>query len=212
MRVDECSEYICFNEQLLLHNSSQHCRFNITQPQCNLLGMPIQINTDPCCPLWRCPCKSCTFYVSNQTLEFIRGHAETSSMYFHLGNITIDFYYGRLLHIVGAVHPALLVHCTCALYDTTVTILEWKGTTVHTSGLEILILICLCVCVCVLLGRCSVISDLRVITFDGNNVALYDNGSYILVHLPRENIVGHVEKCPTSEVNNPLQHSTSLCL
>lgn len=49
-------------------------------------------------------------------------------------------------------------------------------------------------------GRCSVISDLRVITFDGNNVALYDNGSYILVHLPRENIVGHIEKCPTSVV------------
>uniref|UniRef100_A0AAR2L9B6 Otogelin-like n=1 Tax=Pygocentrus nattereri TaxID=42514 RepID=A0AAR2L9B6_PYGNA len=113
VRVDECSEYICFNSQLMLHNSSQHCRFNITQPQCNLLGMPIQINTDPCCPLWRCPC------------------------------------------------------------------------------------------------RCSIISDLRVITFDGNNVALYDNGSYILVHLPRENIVGHIEKCPTSET--PTGGTSGLC-
>ncbi len=56
-------------------------------------------------------------------------------------------------------------------------------------------------------GRCSIISDLRVITFDGNNVALYDIGSYILVHLPREKIVGHIEKCPTSEVN-PCYHST----
>ncbi|KAK3549020.1 hypothetical protein QTP70_025092 [Hemibagrus guttatus] len=112
VRVDECSEYICFNGQLMLHNSSQHCRFNITQPQCNLLGMPIQINTDTCCPLWRCPC------------------------------------------------------------------------------------------------RCSIMSDLRVITFDGNNVALYDNGSYILVHLPRENIVGHVEKCPTSESVNYIRRPT----
>lgn len=43
-------------------------------------------------------------------------------------------------------------------------------------------------------------SDLRVITFDGNNVALYDNGSYILVHLPKEIIIGTVEKCPTSQV------------
>ena len=43
-------------------------------------------------------------------------------------------------------------------------------------------------------------SDLRVITFDGNNVALYDNGSYILVNLPRETIIGAVEKCPTSQV------------
>ncbi|XP_035381341.1 otogelin-like protein [Electrophorus electricus] len=112
VRVDECSEYICLNGQLMLHNSSQHCRFNITQPQCNLLGMPIQINTDVCCPLWSCPC------------------------------------------------------------------------------------------------RCSIISDLRVITFDGNNVALYDNGSYILVHLPRENIVGHIEKCPTSESVNYIRRPT----
>uniref|UniRef100_A0A672PWX8 Otogelin like n=1 Tax=Sinocyclocheilus grahami TaxID=75366 RepID=A0A672PWX8_SINGR len=111
LRVDECSEYICFNGQLMLHNSSQHCRYNISQPQCNLLGTPIQTNTDPCCPLWQCPC------------------------------------------------------------------------------------------------RCSIISDLRVITFDGNNVALYDIGSYILVHLPREKIVGHIEKCPTSEVN-PCYHFT----
>uniref|UniRef100_A0A8C9TD73 Otogelin like n=1 Tax=Scleropages formosus TaxID=113540 RepID=A0A8C9TD73_SCLFO len=101
-RVDECSEYICFNGQLMLHNASLHCRFNVTQPNCGLLGMAVQTNRDVCCPQWECPC------------------------------------------------------------------------------------------------RCSVISDLRVITFDGNNVALYDNGSYILVHLPRENIVGHIEKCPTS--------------
>ncbi|KTG01652.1 hypothetical protein cypCar_00011127 [Cyprinus carpio] len=114
LRVDECSEYICFNGQLMLHNSSQHCRYNISQPQCNLLGTPIQTNTDPCCPLWKCPC------------------------------------------------------------------------------------------------RCSIISDLRVITFDGNNVALYDIGSYILVHLPREKIVGHIEKCPTSESVNYIRRPASV--
>lgn len=43
-------------------------------------------------------------------------------------------------------------------------------------------------------------SDLRIITFDGNNVALYDNGSYILVNLPTETIIGTVEKCPPSQV------------
>lgn len=43
-------------------------------------------------------------------------------------------------------------------------------------------------------------SDLRVITFDGNNVALYDNGSFVLVSLPTETIIGTVEKCPTSQV------------
>lgn len=49
-------------------------------------------------------------------------------------------------------------------------------------------------------------SDLRVITFDGNNVALYDNGSYILVNLPRETIIGAVEKCPTSQVTSRIKN------
>ncbi|KAL0968337.1 hypothetical protein UPYG_G00265580 [Umbra pygmaea] len=108
-RIDECAELICFNGELLLHNSSLHCRYNTTAPRCSLLGMAVLTNTDPCCPLWQCPC------------------------------------------------------------------------------------------------RCSVMSDLRVITFDGNNVALYDNGSYILVHLPRENIIGTVNKCPTSQSVNSIR-------
>ncbi|XP_024912107.1 otogelin-like protein [Cynoglossus semilaevis] len=108
-RIDECAELICFNGELLLHNSSLHCRYNTSQPHCSLLGLPILINTDPCCPLWQCPC------------------------------------------------------------------------------------------------RCTVMSDLRVITFDGNNAALYDNGSYILVNLPRETIIGSVEKCPTSQSVNSIR-------
>ncbi|KAF0041155.1 hypothetical protein F2P81_007053 [Scophthalmus maximus] len=112
-RIDECAELICFNGELLLHNSSLHCRYNTTQPQCSLLGLPILINTDPCCPQWQCPC------------------------------------------------------------------------------------------------RCTVMSDLRVITFDGNNVALYDNGSYILVNLPSESIIGTVEKCPTSQ--SPTGGTSGLC-
>uniref|UniRef100_A0A8C7IH43 Otogelin-like n=1 Tax=Oncorhynchus kisutch TaxID=8019 RepID=A0A8C7IH43_ONCKI len=108
-RVDECAELICFNGELLLHNSSLHCRYNTTPPRCSLLGMAVLTNTDPCCPLWQCPC------------------------------------------------------------------------------------------------RCSVMSDLRVITFDGNNVALYDNGSYILVYLPTENIIGTVNKCPTSQSVNSIR-------
>uniref|UniRef100_G3PIA3 Otogelin-like n=1 Tax=Gasterosteus aculeatus aculeatus TaxID=481459 RepID=G3PIA3_GASAC len=112
-RIDECAELICFNGELLLHNSSLHCRYSTTQPQCSLLGLPILINTDACCPLWQCPC------------------------------------------------------------------------------------------------RCTVMSDLRVITFDGNNVALYDNGSYILVNLPQETIIGTVEKCPTSQT--PTGGTSGLC-
>ncbi|PWA14289.1 hypothetical protein CCH79_00012260 [Gambusia affinis] len=111
-RIDECAELICFNGELLFHNSSLHCRYNTAPPQCSLLGLPILINTDPCCPLWQCPC------------------------------------------------------------------------------------------------RCTVMSDLRVITFDGNNVALYDNGSYILVNLPRETIIGTVEKCPTSQSVNSIRRTS----
>uniref|UniRef100_A0A3Q2Z3M8 Otogelin like n=1 Tax=Hippocampus comes TaxID=109280 RepID=A0A3Q2Z3M8_HIPCM len=99
---------------LLLYNASLHCRFDTTQPQCNLLGLPVLINMDPCCPQWRCPC------------------------------------------------------------------------------------------------RCTVMSDLRLITFDGNNVALYDDGSYVLVKLPGETIIGTVEKCPTSQ--SPTGGTSGLCL
>lgn len=56
-RIDECAELICFNGELLLHNSSLHCRYNTTQPHCSLLGLPILLNTDPCCPQWQCPCE-----------------------------------------------------------------------------------------------------------------------------------------------------------
>ncbi|GCC22474.1 hypothetical protein chiPu_0000862 [Chiloscyllium punctatum] len=80
------------------------CPFNITQPSCGFLGMPIQINKDRCCPQWECPC------------------------------------------------------------------------------------------------RCSMFSDLHIITFDGNDVGVYDAAAYVLTLLPDETIVGHIEQCPTREV------------
>lgn len=52
------------------------------------------------------------------------------------------------------------------------------------------------------LGQCSVLSELSIITFDGNNVALYKVASYILVKLPTEIIVAHIEKCPTNQVGD----------
>lgn len=52
------------------------------------------------------------------------------------------------------------------------------------------------------LGQCSVLSELSIITFDGNNVALYKVATYILVKLPLEMIVAHIEKCPTNQVGD----------
>lgn len=50
------------------------------------------------------------------------------------------------------------------------------------------------------LGQCSVLSELSVITFDGNNIALCNMASYVLVKLPGEIIVAHIEKCPANQV------------
>ncbi|MBZ3881922.1 Otogelin-like protein [Sciurus carolinensis] len=49
-------------------------------------------------------------------------------------------------------------------------------------------------------GRCSMLSELSIITFDGNNAALYSMASYILVRIPGEIIVAHIEKCSLNQV------------
>ncbi|XP_067146027.1 otogelin-like protein [Apteryx mantelli] len=53
--------------------------------------------------------------------------------------------------------------------------------------------------------QCSVLSELSVITFDGNNIALCNVASYILVTLPGEIIVAHIEKCPANQSANSIR-------
>ncbi|XP_072186360.1 otogelin-like protein [Excalfactoria chinensis] len=53
--------------------------------------------------------------------------------------------------------------------------------------------------------QCSVLSELSVITFDGNNIALCNMASYILVKLPGEIIVSHIEKCPANQSANSIR-------
>ena len=49
------------------------------------------------------------------------------------------------------------------------------------------------------------LSELSIITFDGNNAALYSMASYILLRIPGEIIVVHIEKCSVNQVgHNPL--------
>ncbi|XP_068132978.1 otogelin-like protein isoform X2 [Hyperolius riggenbachi] len=100
--LDPCSQYICINLGWMLYNVSSNCHKNVEKPDCGFRGMPVQVNTDSCCPEWECPC------------------------------------------------------------------------------------------------QCSVLSELSIITFDGNNIALYNAAPYILVRLPKETIVAHIEKCPPS--------------
>ncbi|OXB73912.1 UNVERIFIED_CONTAM: hypothetical protein H355_008107 [Colinus virginianus] len=102
--VDKCSQYVCVHTGWMLYNLSKNCLKDVQKPDCGFRGMPVQVNTDSCCPEWECPC------------------------------------------------------------------------------------------------QCSVLSELSVITFDGNNIALCNMASYILVKLPGEIIVAHIEKCPANQV------------
>ncbi|KFM11362.1 Otogelin-like, partial [Aptenodytes forsteri] len=111
--VDKCSQYVCVNTGWMLYNLSRNCPKDVQKPDCGFRGMPVQVNTDSCCPEWECPC------------------------------------------------------------------------------------------------QCSVLSELSVITFDGNNIALCNMASYILVKLPGEIIVAHIEKCPANQV--PPASTSGLC-
>ncbi|XP_029858735.1 otogelin-like protein isoform X6 [Aquila chrysaetos chrysaetos] len=107
--VDKCSQYVCVNAGWMLYNLSRNCPKDVRKPDCGFRGMPVQVNTDSCCPEWECPC------------------------------------------------------------------------------------------------QCSVLSELSVITFDGNNIALCNMASYILVKLPGETIVAHIEKCPANQSANSIR-------
>ncbi|XP_039218871.1 otogelin-like protein [Crotalus tigris] len=107
--VDKCSQYVCINMEWMLYNLSKNCHKNVEKPDCGFRGMPVQTNSDSCCPEWECPC------------------------------------------------------------------------------------------------QCSILSELSIITFDGNNVALHKVASYILVKLPTEIIVAHIEKCPANQSANSIR-------
>ncbi|XP_073940124.1 otogelin-like protein isoform X9 [Castor canadensis] len=57
--------------------------------------------------------------------------------------------------------------------------------------------------------RCSMLSELSIITFDGNSAALYSMASYILVRIPGESIVVHIEKCSMNQNGNSLKKLAS---
>ncbi|XP_029354391.1 otogelin [Echeneis naucrates] len=59
--VDECTKYICVNNQLVLFNKSRSCPFTSGPPNCGLLGFAVLVNGDKCCPQWDCPCRCSMF-------------------------------------------------------------------------------------------------------------------------------------------------------
>ncbi|XP_068431508.1 otogelin [Clinocottus analis] len=67
--VDECTKYICVNNQLVLFNKSQSCPFTSDPPNCGLLGFAVLVNGDKCCPKWECPCR-CTMFPDLNLITF----------------------------------------------------------------------------------------------------------------------------------------------
>ncbi|XP_040899174.1 otogelin [Toxotes jaculatrix] len=67
--VDECTKYICVNNQLVLFNKSQSCPFTSDRPNCGLLGLAILVNGDKCCPQWDCPCR-CSMFPDLNVITF----------------------------------------------------------------------------------------------------------------------------------------------
>ncbi|XP_058486191.1 otogelin isoform X3 [Solea solea] len=67
--VDECTKYICVNNQLVLFNKSQSCPFTSEPPNCGLLGFAVQVNGDKCCPQWDCPCR-CSMFPDLNVITF----------------------------------------------------------------------------------------------------------------------------------------------
>uniref|UniRef100_A0A3Q1ET69 Otogelin n=1 Tax=Acanthochromis polyacanthus TaxID=80966 RepID=A0A3Q1ET69_9TELE len=67
--VDECTKYICVNNQLILFNKSQSCPFTAEPPNCGLLGFAVLVNGDKCCPQWDCPCR-CSMFPDLNVITF----------------------------------------------------------------------------------------------------------------------------------------------
>ncbi|XP_024863957.1 otogelin [Kryptolebias marmoratus] len=67
--IDECTRYICVNNQLVLFNKSQSCPFTAEPPNCGLLGFAVQVNGDKCCPKWDCPCR-CSMFPDLNVITF----------------------------------------------------------------------------------------------------------------------------------------------
>ncbi|XP_072237255.1 otogelin [Leuresthes tenuis] len=67
--IDECTKYICVNNQLILFNKSQSCPFTADPPNCGLLGFAVLVNGDKCCPKWDCPCR-CSMFPDLNVITF----------------------------------------------------------------------------------------------------------------------------------------------
>ncbi|XP_023442452.2 otogelin [Dasypus novemcinctus] len=57
----DCVRHICLDGQLVRVNQSQHCPQGAAPPRCGVLGLPVRVGGDRCCPIWECACRCSVF-------------------------------------------------------------------------------------------------------------------------------------------------------
>ncbi|XP_017528163.3 otogelin isoform X1 [Manis javanica] len=74
--IDEqdCIRHICLEGQLIRVNQSQHCPQGTARPRCGVLGLPVRVGGDRCCPLWECACR-CSIFPDLSFVTFDGSHA-----------------------------------------------------------------------------------------------------------------------------------------
>uniref|UniRef100_A0A7N5ZRD3 Otogelin n=1 Tax=Anabas testudineus TaxID=64144 RepID=A0A7N5ZRD3_ANATE len=100
--VDECTKYICVNNQLVLFNKSQSCPFTSDPPNCGLLGFAILVNGNKCCPKWDCPCR-CSMFPDLNVITFdgnsVAIYKAASYIVTQLPNETVSTLFSFLKHL-----------------------------------------------------------------------------------------------------------------
>ncbi|XP_003781570.1 otogelin [Otolemur garnettii] len=70
----DCVRHICLEGQLIRVNQSQHCPQGAAPPRCGVLGLPVRVGGDRCCPLWECACR-CSIFPDLSFVTFDGSHA-----------------------------------------------------------------------------------------------------------------------------------------
>lgn len=211
--IDEqdCIRHICLEGQLIRVNQSQHCPQGTALPRCGVLGLPVRVGGDRCCPLWECACESwgppgppqassypypsvtstpgmCPWPQGNPDLKVTSLGTSHLSM-----TLTWQISYPVASDLCAACSerppaprasdsPRKTPRCLPSISG-------WPWPWGH-----------LCIILIPTPGRCSIFPDLSFVTFDGSHAALFKEAIYILTQSPREMVTVHVLDCKSANL------------
>uniref|UniRef100_A0A2K6G9N5 Otogelin n=1 Tax=Propithecus coquereli TaxID=379532 RepID=A0A2K6G9N5_PROCO len=69
----DCVRHICLEGQLIRVNQSQHCPSGAAPHRCGVLGLPVRVGGDRCCPRWECACR-CSIFPDLSFVTFDGSH------------------------------------------------------------------------------------------------------------------------------------------